>query len=138
MDPNGPPCEVRMLFEDGEETTLVTLVGPNLYRMEDSSVLWEPGYHDVVEAESQTDGTLKFLRVQTPSGLTTLSYILSPSLLESRAMSVFLEKVMAVGGNWESIFGGVLILHVSPVQQDFIKGEFSNLFHKLPRNNSGS
>jgi hypothetical protein len=71
------PCEVRMSFQDGDsETLLVTPLGPNLYRIEESSVLGEVSYHDVIEADLQTDGTVRFLRVVTPSGLTTVSWIL--------------------------------------------------------------
>jgi hypothetical protein len=138
MNPDKPPCEVRMSFQDDEETLLVTPMGPNLYRMEESSVLGEVSYHDVIEAELQTDGTVRFLRVLTPSGLTTVSWILSQTLLESPALSALLEKVMAVGGNWERIFGGVLLLHLPPTEHDLIVGEFNNLFNQLPTNGPSS
>jgi hypothetical protein len=128
MNPNEPPCEVRISFQDGEGTLLVTPMGPNLYRLEVSSILGEASYHDMIETEPQTDGSVRFLRVTTPSGLTTLSCVLSQNLLDSPAMSALLEKVMAVGGNWERIFGGFLILHVPPTERDHITAEFNNLF----------
>ena len=66
------PCKVRMAFHCGTEGLLVTPMGPNLYRMEETSVLGKVSYHDIIEAEPQTDGTLRFLRVLTPSGLKTV------------------------------------------------------------------
>lgn len=51
MNPDKPPCEVRMSFQHDEETSLVTPMDPNLYRMEEISVLEEVSYHDVIEAE---------------------------------------------------------------------------------------
>lgn len=138
MSPDKPACEVRMSFQDDEETLLVTPMGSNRYRMEESSALGEVSYHDVIEAEPHTDGTLRFLRVLTPSGLTTVSWILSQNLIESPALSVLLEKVMAVGGNWERMFGGVLLLHLPPAEDDHIVGEFNNLFNQSPNNRSAS
>jgi hypothetical protein len=45
---------------------------------------------------------------------------------------------MAVGGNWERIFGGVLLLHLPPAEYDLLVGEFNNLFNQLPSNTRGS
>jgi hypothetical protein len=130
-----PAREVRMLFPEDDdtettETCFVTPMGPKLYRMEQSSVLREVRYHDVVEAELQTDGIYRFLRVVTPSGLTTVSWVLSQALIESRAMADWLEKVEAVGGNWERVFGGLLIVHLPPAEHDAMMGEFNNLFNQ--------
>jgi len=60
------------LDDDSIEELLMMRVGPDLYRLEESSVFGEVQYHDIVEAETQTDGTLRFLRVATPSGLKLL------------------------------------------------------------------
>jgi len=136
MSPDKPTCEVRMSFHDDEETLLVTPMGSSLYRMEESSALGEVSYHDVIEAELQTDGTLRFQRIFTPSGLKTVSWILSQTLVESPALSVLLERVMAVGGFWERLFGGVLILHLPPTEHDLIVGEFNSLFNQSPTNRS--
>jgi hypothetical protein len=63
MKSDEQPCQAQISFQDGDsEGLLVTRVGPNLYRMEESAVLGEASYHDVIEAEGQPDGTLRFLR----------------------------------------------------------------------------
>src|SRR6266404_1248796 len=109
------PCEVHLSFQDGDiEGLLVTPMGPNLYRMEESSVFGEVSYHDVIEAKTQTDGTLRFLRVLKPSGLKSACWILSPPQLESHALSALLDRVMSIGGNWEKLFVGVLLLLPPP------------------------
>ncbi len=123
------PREVRLVFQDDDdcETLLVTAIGPNLYRMEESSVLGDVHYSDVVEVEPQPDGSVRFLRVVTPSELKTRWCLVSQILVESSSLSVFLDKVVAAGGNWERIFGGILLLHLPPVEQDRLVAEFNNL-----------
>jgi hypothetical protein len=102
--------------------------------MEESAVLGEVFYHALIETELQTDGTFRFLRVLTPSGLTTECLIISKSVVESTDLTALLERVMAVGGNWERIFGGVLILHLPPQEHDPIMGAFNDLFNEHPAN----
>jgi len=129
---DGPHRDLRISFGDCDEELLVTPIGPNLYRMEESAVLADVSYHDVIETELQTDGTVRFLRVLTPSGLTTETWVVSQPVLESPAMLALLERVMAVGGNWEKIFGGVLILHLPPQERDHIVSALNGLSNKLP------
>src|SRR5579864_1362120 len=112
----------------GTEKLLVTPVGPNLYCLEQSSVLGEMKYHDIIEAEPQADGVLRFLRVVTPSGLKTVSWLLPESRFASKSLLVLLDRVVAVGGNWERIFGGFLILHLPPIEESSILSAFNALF----------
>jgi hypothetical protein len=101
-----PPHEVQLSFQNGDsETLLVTPMGQNLYRLEESSALGEASYHDVIEGELQADGTVRFIRIYASSGLKTVSWVLSQSLIECPDMTILLGKVMAAGGNWERIFG---------------------------------
>jgi len=61
-------------YPDGSsEGLLVSPVGPNLYRLEESSLLGEAVFGDVIEAESTQDGSLQFKRVATPSDMTTVT-----------------------------------------------------------------
>jgi hypothetical protein len=124
-----PPHEVQLSFQNGDsETLLVTPMGQNLYRLEESSALGEASYHDVIEGELQADGTVRFIRIYASSGLKTVSWVLSQSLIECPDMTILLGKVMAAGGNWERIFGGVLILHLPPAAHDSLVKEFDALF----------
>ena len=121
--------EVQMTFQNGDsEKLLVTPLGSNLYRLEWTSISGEASYHDVVEAELQTGGTLRFIRLLTPSGLKTVSCFLSRSQIESPKLTAFLDKVVAVGGNWERLFGGFLILNLPPEEHDLIVAQFESLF----------
>ncbi|PYV21447.1 MAG: hypothetical protein DMG24_19465, partial [Acidobacteria bacterium] len=90
-------------------------------------------YHDIIEAEPQTDGTLRFLRVRTRSGLKTVCWVLSRTAAESPALFPLLDKVIAVGGYWERIFGGVLLLHLPPAEHDHIIDEFNSFFNQSGR-----
>jgi hypothetical protein len=88
MQHGEPKCELRISFADWEETLLVTPIGPNLYRLEESAVLGEGFYHDVIETEPQTDGPVRFLRVLTPSGMTTECWVVPQSVLDSPELSL--------------------------------------------------
>jgi hypothetical protein len=82
-----------MTFQDGSsERLLVTPLAPNLYRLEDSPVLGKASYHDIVETEPQTDGTIRFVRVVTPSGLKTVSWIVPKVQIESPALAALLDS----------------------------------------------
>lgn len=112
-----------------KEELLVLPLGGNLYRLEESAELAEARYHDIIEAESLSDGSLRFLRVVTPSDLKTISYILSEALFESPALSALLNKVVTIGGNWERVFGGVLLLHFPASEEAAIVHELKELIN---------
>ncbi len=137
MNPSEKAHEVKLSFQEGDsETLLVTPLGRDLYRLEESSVFGEVSYHDVIETQPNTDGTLRFRRLVTPSGLITVSWILAKTLIESPALSPLLGEVIAVGGNWERLLGGCLILHLPHAEHDRLSQEFNDLFSHLPTDDS--
>ena len=124
--------EVLITFSNGDsEGLLVTCLGENLYRAEETSVLGEFRYHDIIEAEVQKNGALQFLRVVTPSCLKTHSTILDKPFFESPRFTAFLDKVMSVGGNWERVFEAFLILNLPPEQESALLLEFNALMNEL-------
>jgi hypothetical protein len=127
------PRAAQITLGDGDtEELLVTPVGPNLYRLEESSLLGEVQYHDVIEAETLSDGGLRLVRVATPSGLKTASWVLPENVFESPVLKGLLDRVMAVGGNWERTFGGVLTLHLPPVEEASIVHGVKAFLSTLP------
>lgn len=99
-------------FEDGDsEELLLTPVEGDLYRLDESSFIGEARYGDVIRASCRDDGGLVFLRIETPSGLVAQSWVLSQSVLDSPECVLLLEHVVAIGGNWERAFGGILLVH---------------------------
>jgi len=44
------PLATQIVFPNGSEELLVTPVDGNLYRLEETSILGEAAYHDVIEA----------------------------------------------------------------------------------------
>ena len=131
------PYEATIIFGDGgSEGLFVTSLGNNLYRLEETSFFGEARYRDIIEAEKQPDGSLQFVRVVTPSELKTSAFILSKELIESPGFSAFLEKAMAVGGNWERRFVGFLILHLPADQESPLLLEFNTLVSDFSGNTS--
>lgn len=115
IEPAGGEPRNRILYANGNsESLLLTSIGLGLFRLEESSLLGEACYHDVIRASPKADGSLEFGGLAVPSGLHTQEWLLSKALIESAAFESVLEWVMSVGGNWEQAFGGLLLIHVPP------------------------
>jgi hypothetical protein len=126
------PRLVHIIFDDGStEDLLLTSVGPNTYRAEESSMLGEFSYKDLIEAQPLSDGSLQFLKIVTPSGLKTNSWILPKGIIESEGFRVILDSVMKLGGNWEQVFGGLLLVHLPPEVADAVEARI-NHFQENP------
>lgn len=127
------PRAVQITLADGDmEELLVTSVGPNLYRLEESSLFGEVQYHDVIEAETVSDGSLQLLRIATPSGLKTASWVLPERAFDSPILAALLNRVMTIGGNWERTFGGMLMLHLPSAEESSIINEMKTFLGALP------
>jgi hypothetical protein len=100
-------------YPDGSsEGLLVSPVGSNLYRLEESSLLGEAVFGDVIEAEPKPDGGLQFKRVASASDMSTVSCILTPEQMNAPGLQPLLDRVMSLGGNWERAMDGLLIVHL--------------------------
>jgi hypothetical protein len=105
--------EIRTATGDSE-TLLLTPVGENLFRIEESSLVTDAVYRDVIRVTETQDGALLFVEIAERSPLVTNSWILSQDLIQSDAVQAVLKRIMEQGGNWEQVFGGGLIVHTSP------------------------
>ena len=109
---SGGEERTRVWFENGDsEELLLTPLEGDRYRLEESSFIGEARYGDVIRASCRDGGGLAFLGIETPSNLITQSWVLSQSILDSPECSLLLDHVMAIGGNWERAFGGILLVH---------------------------
>lgn len=105
--------EVEFVYSDGSrEALLVTSIAHSRYRLEESSLLGEAVYGDVVEAEARPDGRLEFIRIAQESDMNTVSCILTPEQMEAPELQALLDRVVESGGNWERALGGVLLVHL--------------------------
>ena len=105
--------EIQTATGDSEKL-LLTPVGGDLFRVEESSFVTDAVYRDVIKATETEDGALLFVEIAERSPLVTNSWILSQELIESKAVQSILKQIMDQGGNWEQVFGGVLMVHTSP------------------------
>lgn len=114
------PGELRtLLFPlDGEwldEPLLVTSLGNGLWVLEESPVFSdEVSYHDTIELEALPNRDLRFLRLVVPSGLRHLRTTISQSFIDSPEWARLQQRIHDVGGQWERVFGGMLIVHTRP------------------------
>jgi hypothetical protein len=118
--------EIRTETGDSE-MLLVTPVGENLFRVEESSFVTDAVYRDVIRATQTHDGSLLFVEIAERSPLVTNSWILSQDLIQSDAVQSLLKQIMDHGGNWEQVFGGGLIVHTSQTMAKEIEG----LIHRI-------
>ena len=120
----------RSVFLANGDSELLKLscVSPNHFRLEESSLLLDANYHDVIRASVREDGSLEFHEITSRSELLTSSWVLSKDLAESAELSTLLEFVTSVGGAWERVLGGLLLIHLPPESADV----FSNGMKHFP------
>ena len=109
-----PEVELTISFPESgtQETLLVTAVGQNVYRLEESSFCGDVFYRDIIEIAHQSDGTNLFKRMISRSGFKVTQWVLGREIAESEALTALLARIMALGGNWERLFKGILIVHL--------------------------
>ncbi|HEX6533509.1 MAG TPA: hypothetical protein VF041_02875 [Gemmatimonadaceae bacterium] len=101
------------------EGIFVELLGPGLYRLEETPALANGGADpihagDVVELEALPDGSHRLVRVVTRSPMRHYQWVVPRELVESGELRDFLDAVENEGGSWERVFGGVLYVHLPP------------------------
>ena len=96
------------------ETLRATRIDDGTYRLEESSGFAEVFYGDVIEVLLEPTGPTRFVRLISRSGLQVSTFILTEQILESEDLQVLLDRIVAVGGNWERTYGGVLFVHLPP------------------------
>ena len=104
-------------FPDEQTTATLELapLGPRLFRIESVPVMIEAvGFGDVIEADSITDGNLRFVRIAEKSGWRTYDFLIPSGLIESEHIIAIQDRVLSLGGHWERVFGGILFLCLPP------------------------
>lgn len=93
----------------------LTPVGDRLYRLDGVPVFAASAtFGDVIEAEPGDGGQLRFVRVAEPGGWRTFDYILPTYKLDGEWAQSLLAELMARGGHWERVFGGLLFVCIPP------------------------
>src|SRR5690348_5084747 len=123
--------EVRTATGDSE-WLLLSPVGENLFRMEESSFVTDAVYRDVIRATETEGGALLFVEIAERSPLVTNSWILSQELIQSNAIQSVLKQIVDQGGNWEQVFGGGLIVHTTPATAKEIEAQILRIAQKAP------
>jgi hypothetical protein len=118
--------ELRTAKGDSEKL-LLTPIGGDLFRLEESSFITDGVYQDVIRATETRDGALLFAEIAQRSPLVTNSWILSQELIQSDALQRVLKQIMDHGGNWEQVFGGALIVHTPPTLAPVVERQIREL-----------
>jgi hypothetical protein len=106
----------QKLAEKGIE---VTPLGNGVYRLL-STVFGGPDpdtplfFGDTIEAMERGPDRLELVRLVARSGLQHWSFTVGTGFLNRPDVRKLLDRVMRAGGNWESVFGGILFIHLPP------------------------
>jgi hypothetical protein len=110
--------DARLVMFDDEIVLRVSLepLKGNLYRLGTTPLTDDGGIYlgDIIEAEMQENGVLRYLRVVEASPLRHWSWLLSEKVGASAAFEAFRETIEKQGGIWERYFGGILFIHLPP------------------------
>ena len=119
------PIEVSINYPWGvtDNSFLVTRMGNNTYRLERGPLSFlmaedpaeierMPSLLDVIEAEELANGQLRFIRVVERAALERYQFLIDKEFAGSSQLADILSHVTAIGGRWEWVFGGVLIVFV--------------------------
>lgn len=101
------------------EGVCVEPVGPQLFRLHDTPIIanWEEDRvwaWDVIEVELLADGTHALVRVVERSPMHHFDFMIPRAFYESPDYARFGDAVVAAGGRWEGVLGGLLLVHLPP------------------------
>jgi hypothetical protein len=105
----------RLVYENGDSEQLALVrVGPDHWRLAESSFAGDAVYGDIIRVKEVDDETLLFIEITDRSNLITRSWVLSAEVLATERIQSILKCVMENGGMWEIAFGGLLMVHMPP------------------------
>ncbi len=109
--------ETSVEFPDEQTTVTLELaqVGPRLFRIGSVPIMVEAAsFGDVIEVEAGADGRFRFVRVAEAGGWRTYDFMLPAELIGSERITTIQDRVLSLGGHWERVFGGILLLCLPP------------------------
>ncbi len=113
-----PPLNVEIEFpaKDGPsviESVPVSHLGEKRYLAEGSAVFGgELYWHDEFQMECSDEDRGRFIGILKRSGLRVETFVIPKSVAESEHLKSLLGEIAGCGGNWEIIYGGVLLTHI--------------------------
>jgi hypothetical protein len=128
--------ELRTATGNSDERLLLTPIGGDLFRVEESSFITDAVYRDVIRTTETDDGAVLFVEITRRSPLVTNSWILSQELIQSDVVQSILKQIVDQGGNWEQVFGGGLIVHTSPTTANEIEEQIRSIAAEKKPNGS--
>lgn len=111
-----PTTEV-LTIDGFSQDVLVQHLEGNHYRICGAEIrLFNEEYNvgDVVEAHRNSDNELAVIQLVEPGNFRSFQFILPLGWAEKPEMVNVLNHILAVGGEWEGFFGGILLVALPP------------------------
>jgi hypothetical protein len=105
---------VNLVCDDGSSATIsVIRLGGRRYRIVDPLIAMVSetiGYGDVIEADAAEDDKLIVRQIVEKGAFTTFEFCLPAGWAELEPVKKVLAKAESLGGAWEGVFGGILMI----------------------------
>jgi hypothetical protein len=104
--------KIEFVIDGTTEHIYCSMVGENLYRCEESSLLNESIIYGT-EIEVKKDGDfLKFIKIITESPFFISRFLLAKELLDSDKGKKAKDMIIECGGTWEQIMDGIFLFYL--------------------------
>ncbi|MDT3425740.1 hypothetical protein J2Z22_001259 [Paenibacillus forsythiae] len=118
--------EFQLCFDEaGREIEIldVTRTGENEYRIEETPVFRpDLSLGDIIKVKEER-GVYYYVETVRKSDYRKLVRLLSREAAKSPELTAFRKRVLERGGRWETVFGGVLIIHVPKEAEQPLRDE---------------
>ncbi|AHV97011.1 DUF4265 domain-containing protein [Paenibacillus sabinae] len=122
--------EFQLCFDEaGREIEIldVTRIGENEYRIEETPVFRpDLSLGDIIKVKEER-GVYYYVETVRKSDYVKMVRLLSREAAQSPVLASFRKQVLKCGGKWETVFGGVLIIHVPKVAEQSLKAELDKI-----------
>lgn len=122
--------EFQLCFDEaGREIEIldVTRIGENEYRIEETPVFRpDLSLGDIIKVKEER-GVYYYVETVRKSDYRKMVRLLSREAACSPELDAFKERVLKCGGKWETVFGGVLIIHVPKTAEQSMQAELDKI-----------
>lgn len=112
---NKTEINIEFPFDSGGSVSgcvSVTPLGDDLYKLEETPLVDYAAFGDVIEVEEIDNGCFVFKRIAEKSKYKCHELVLAKSLIESENFEKIVKRVEKEGGQWEIIFGGMVLINL--------------------------
>ena len=106
------PVLINIKLDGTTDEIYCEKISSEIYRCLESSLLIESIKYGCEIRVEDVNGALNFIKLDKKSPYTTSCYIWSKEIIESEKCKKMRDEIIRIGGFWESMMGGILMIHL--------------------------